>query len=143
MARIKAVDRTVQTAQDLGYDEESVKQIRESFKKKDGKETEPNWVSEEMTSQLFITKTDGGALSFPIRTNSYFRKGLCRCFRRDQHLVGGGLKTGSNGPFVAKCGRCRSQRDKFSAAIKNIGRQFSTSCVLPGSSLWNGSRWLH
>ena len=39
-------------------------------------------------------------------------EGLCRCFRRDQHLVGGGLKTGSNGPFVTKCGQCRSQRDK-------------------------------
>jgi hypothetical protein len=40
------------------------------------------------------------------------QEGLCRCFRRDQHLVGGGLKTGSNGPFVTKCGQCRSQRDK-------------------------------
>ncbi len=42
----------------------------------------------------------------------FSEEGLCRCFRRDQHLVGGGLKTGSNGPFVTKCGQCRSQRDK-------------------------------
>src|SRR5512144_3006475 len=39
-------------------------------------------------------------------------EGLCRCFRCDQHLVGGGLKTGSNGPFVTTSGQCRSQRDK-------------------------------
>ena len=38
------------------------------------------------------------------RSSSVSPKGLCRCFRRDQHLVGGGLKTGSNGPFVTKSG---------------------------------------
>ena len=48
-------------------------------------------------------------------------KGLCRCFRRDQHLVDGGLKTGSNGPFVTKCGHCRSQRDKPYWVIPNKG----------------------
>jgi hypothetical protein len=47
-----------------------------------------------------------------ISNRGHTRKGLCRCFRRDQHLVGGGLKTGSNGPFVTKCGQCRSQRDR-------------------------------
>ena len=32
------------------------------------------------------------------RVFSKCAEGLCRCFRRDQHLVGGGLKTGSNWP---------------------------------------------
>ena len=36
----------------------------------------------------------------------------------NQHLVGGGLKTGSNGPFVTKCGQCRNQRDKPCSPIE-------------------------
>jgi hypothetical protein len=68
------VDGMVEAAQDLGYDEEEVKQIRESFEKKDGMGSEPDWVLEEMRSQLFITRTDSGAVSFPIRTDREFGK---------------------------------------------------------------------
>lgn len=64
----------VQTARDLGYDEDEINQIREDVEKSDDAENERDWVLEEMTSRLFVTRTDSGALDFPIRTQFYFGK---------------------------------------------------------------------
>jgi hypothetical protein len=65
-----------------------------------------------------------GSLSYVELTKAHIQmmpynsgEGLCRCFRRDQHLIGGELKTGSNGPFVTTCCYCRTQRDKPLAAF--------------------------
>ena len=66
---------------------------------------------------------------FPAPLGMYVEEGLCRCFRRDQHLVGGGLKTGSNGPFVTKCGQWREQDGlAFVCKIFRENGPFVTKC---------------
>lgn len=61
-------DKIVQMAEDLGYSPDEVREIRKDL---DADESDREWVQEVITSELRITRTDGGAVSFPIRNDYY------------------------------------------------------------------------
>jgi hypothetical protein len=61
-------EKIVQMAEDLGHSPEEVREIRKDL---DVDESDREWVQEEITSDLRITRTDGGAVSFPIRKDFY------------------------------------------------------------------------
>lgn len=61
------VEELVKQAEDLNLSEKEIEDMKKSLK--DG---EAEWVNEEMTSHLRITRTDGGFLLVPIRSEVYF-----------------------------------------------------------------------
>jgi hypothetical protein len=65
-------DQLVSMARDLGYPEDEVKTMKEEFAKQDAQPDQGDWVHEEMTSSLRVSRTDGGSLSVPIRSETFF-----------------------------------------------------------------------
>lgn len=65
----------VRMAKDLGYKPEEIKEIQKGFKSDDNRPDDaPNWVYEDMQSHLRVSRTDGGVLSIPIRSDLHFGK---------------------------------------------------------------------
>lgn len=62
-------NEVIQRAQQLDYEEDEMGAFLEKLNSYNGSSI--NWVYEEMTSHLKITRTDGGSLSVPIRSEFY------------------------------------------------------------------------
>ncbi|MBI1339376.1 hypothetical protein GC169_04085 [bacterium] len=63
------VEELVRMAEDLDYSAKEIEDMKKALKEGDG-----DWVQEEMTSHLRITRTDGGFLAVPIRSEVFFGK---------------------------------------------------------------------
>lgn len=60
-------------ARDMGYEIEETRRMVEALRRADG-ERAAGYVYEEMTSKLEVTRTDGGTLHFPIKSEILFGK---------------------------------------------------------------------
>jgi hypothetical protein len=67
----RSTEQLVKIAEDLGYSTGRVAEIRKDLEDA-SKDSVPKWSYEEMTSRLAITREDGGILSVPIRSGSFF-----------------------------------------------------------------------
>jgi hypothetical protein len=67
-------DEIVQSAKDLNYPAENIKEMESALDSSEHKDSDRNWIFEEMTSSLIVTRTDSGGLRLPMRTHIYFGK---------------------------------------------------------------------
>jgi hypothetical protein len=62
-------DQIIRMAEDLNFEPEKIEEIRRSF---NGSSSSKEWIQEEVTSVLNVSRTDAGSITVPIRSEIYF-----------------------------------------------------------------------